>query len=104
MPAILSTIILPAVTKGPSVVSWLLVGACEGIANYLGRRTAIARLRGLDDRALGDIGLARFQIEAAVYGLILFPGRADEAMMSFAPAANSRKRQRAPTTEAAPWS
>ncbi|MCA1401129.1 hypothetical protein [Bradyrhizobium sp. BRP56] len=104
MPAILSTIILPAVTEGPSVVSWLLVGACEGIAAYLGRRTAIARLRDLDDRALWDIGLAHFQIEAAVCGLISFPRRADEAMMSFAPATNPRERQRAPTMEAAPWS
>jgi uncharacterized protein YjiS (DUF1127 family) len=104
MPAILSTIILPAVTKGPGIASRLLVGACERIAGYFSRRTAIACLHGLDDRALRDIGLARFQIEAAVYGLILFPGRADEAMSSFAPATNSRKRRRAPTMEAAPWS
>ena len=103
MPAVLSTIILPAVTKGPGLACRLLVGACEKIAGYLGRRTATACLHGLDDRALRDIGLARFQIEAAVYGLISFPGRADEAMMNFVPAANPRERRRAPTMEAAPW-
>jgi len=64
MPAILSTIVLPVVTKGPSAVR-LLSAACEGTAGYLGRRTAIACLHGLDDRALQDIGLARFQIEEA---------------------------------------
>ncbi|MGF6431234.1 DUF1127 domain-containing protein [Bradyrhizobium elkanii] len=104
MPAILSAIILPAVTKGPGAVSRLLAGACEGIADYLGRRTAIACLHGLDDRALRDIGLARSQIEAAVCGLIALSGPTDEAMMSFATATKSRKRQRAPTMEAAPWS
>jgi uncharacterized protein YjiS (DUF1127 family) len=104
MPAILSTIVLPAVTKGPGVFSRLLSAACEGIAGYLGRRTAIACLHGLDDRALQDIGLARFQIEAAVNGLIPLSGQADEGMMTFAAAANPRGRQRAPTMEAAPWS
>jgi uncharacterized protein YjiS (DUF1127 family) len=104
MPAILSTIVLPAVTKGPGVFSRLLSAACEGIADYLGRRTAIACLHGPDDRALQDIGLARFQIEAAVDGLIPLSGQADEGMMTFAAAANPRGRQRAPTMEAAPWS
>ena len=104
MPAILSTIILPAVTKGPGVFSRLLSAACEGIAGYLGRRTAIACLHDLDDRALRDIGLARSQIEPAVYGLItLFrpSGRRDDDFRgrdapTWAPA-------RA-TVEVAPWS
>jgi uncharacterized protein YjiS (DUF1127 family) len=104
MPAILSTIDLPAVTKGLSVFSRLLSAACEGIAGYLSRRTAIACLHGLDDHALRDIGLDRFQIEAAVYGLITLSGQADEGMMTFAAAMDPRERQRAPTMEVAPWS
>jgi uncharacterized protein YjiS (DUF1127 family) len=103
MPAILSAIILPAVIKGPGIVSRLLAGACERIAGYLGRRTAIACLHGIDDRALRDIGLVRSQIEAAVYGLIALSGPPDEAM-SFAPAPNPRERRRAPAMEATPWS
>jgi hypothetical protein len=95
MPAILSTIVLPAVTKGPSAFFRLLSAACEGTAGYLGRRTAIA--------CLHDIGLARFQIEEAVHGLIPLSGQ-DEGMMSFAIAMDPRRRQRAPTMEAAPWS
>ena len=75
-----------------------------GIAGYLGRRTAIACLHDRDDRALLDIGLARFQIEAAVHGLITLSGQADEGMMTFAAAMDPRGRQRAPTVEVAPWS
>ena len=41
MPAILPTIVLPAVTKGPSAFFRLLSAACEGTAGYLGRRTAM---------------------------------------------------------------
>jgi uncharacterized protein YjiS (DUF1127 family) len=104
MPAILSTIVLPAVTKGPGAFFRLLSAACEGIADYLGRRTAIACLHDLDDRALQDIGLARFQIEAAVYGLVPLSGQADEGLMNFATAIDLRVRQRAPTMEAASWS
>jgi uncharacterized protein YjiS (DUF1127 family) len=104
MAAILSTIVLPAVMKAPGVFSRLLSAACEGIAGYLGRRTAIACLHDLDDGALRDIGLARSQIEAAVYGLIPLSGQADEEMMTFATAMNPRGHQRAPTMELAPWS
>jgi uncharacterized protein YjiS (DUF1127 family) len=104
MGAILSTIVLPAAMKGPGVFSRLLSAAGEGTAGYLGRRTAIARLHGLDDRALQDIGLARFQIEAAVYGLISLSGQADEGMLTYAAAANPAVRQRGPTMEAASWS
>ena len=103
MPAILSTIVLPAGMKGPGVFSRLLNAACEGTAGYLGRRTAIACLHGLDDRALQDIGLARFQIEAAVYGLIPLSGQADQGMMTFAAAIDPRGCQRAPIGEVAPW-
>ena len=101
MPAIFSTIVLPAVTKGPGAFFRLLGAACEVTANYLGRRTAIACLHSLDDHALDDIGLARFQIEAAVYGLVPLTGRTDEGMLAYAAAANPRVRQ--PTMEAASW-
>ena len=104
MPAILSTIVLPAVTKGPSAFFRLLSAACERTAGYLGRRTAMACLHDLDDRALQDIGLARFQIEAAVYGLITPSGQADEGMKTFTAAIDPCGRQRTPTTEAASWS
>ena len=105
MPAIVSTIILPAAIKGSGIVSRLLAGACEGLAGYLGRRTAIACLHDLDDRALRDIGIGRFQIEAAVYGLITIPGQADDGMVTFAAVAmDSHGRQGAPTVEVTPWS
>jgi uncharacterized protein YjiS (DUF1127 family) len=104
MGAILSTIILPAVTKGSGVFSRLLSAFCEGIAGYLGRRTAIACLHDLDDRALRDIGLTRFQTEAAVQGLITLSSQADERMMTFAATMDPRGRQRAPTVESASWS
>ena len=104
MGATLSTIVLPAVTKGPGALSRLLSAACEGIAGYLCRRTAIACLHDLDDRALQDIGLARFQIEEAVDGLIPVSGQADQGMMTLAVAMDPRGRQRAPTVEVAPWS
>ena len=45
MPAIFSTIVLPAVTKGPGASVRLLGAACEMTADYLGRRTAIACLQ-----------------------------------------------------------
>lgn len=93
MPAIISTIVLPAVTKGPSAFVRLLGAACEVTADYLGRRIAIACLHGLDDRALDDIGLARLQIEAAVYGLVPLSGRTDEGMLAYVAAASPRVRQ-----------
>jgi uncharacterized protein YjiS (DUF1127 family) len=104
MPGILSTIVLPAVTKGPGAIFWLLSTACEGTANYLGRRTAIACLHGLDDHALRDIGLDRLQIEAAVYGRITLSGQANAGIMTYPAATSPRVRQRAQTMEAASWS
>ena len=104
MPAILSTIVLPAVAKGPGAFSRLLSASREGIAGYLGRRTAIAGLRDLDDRALRDIGLARFQVEAAVYGLITISGQADDRKLAFVAAMDPHGRQRSRTVEVAPWS
>jgi uncharacterized protein YjiS (DUF1127 family) len=72
----LSTIVQPAVTERLRAFSRRLSAYCDGIASYFVRRAAIASLRELDDRALRDIGLARSQIEAAVYGFITVSERA----------------------------
>ncbi|MHC2626126.1 uncharacterized protein YjiS (DUF1127 family) [Bradyrhizobium huanghuaihaiense] len=104
MPAIVSTIILSAAIKGSGIASRLLAGACERFSGYLGRRTAIACLHDLDDRALRDIGIRRFQIEAAVDGLITVSAQADEEVVTPAAVTISRERRRAPTLESAPWS
>ena len=55
------------------------------------------------NRELWDIGLARSQIEAAVYNLITISGHADEGMTTFAAATYPRARQRTPTVEISPW-
>jgi uncharacterized protein YjiS (DUF1127 family) len=74
-----STIDRPAVTNRSGTFA-RLVGACwDAVAGYFVRRSAIATLRELDDRALQDIGIARCQIEAAVQGFILLP---DQGRMS----------------------
>ena len=70
MPETLSTLVRPAVTKRPGAFSRLLSAYCEGIVGYFVRRSAVASLRELDDRALRDIGLVRSQIEGAVCGFI----------------------------------
>ena len=104
MPAVLSAIVLPVVTKGTSAFFRLLSATCEGSAGYLGRRTASACLHGLDDRALQDIGLSRFQIEAAVHGLVPLSSQPDRGMMTSATAIERRGHRRTPTLEAASWS
>jgi len=53
----------------------LLGSWANGLVVYWARREAIKVLRGMDDRALRDIGIARSQIEAAVGGA-LNPGMA----------------------------
>jgi uncharacterized protein YjiS (DUF1127 family) len=72
----LSTIIRPAATKRPGAYLRFFNACCEGVADYFARRTAIATLRELDDRALRDIGLERSQIEAAVHGFIALSDQA----------------------------
>ena len=104
MPAVVSTIILPAAIKGAGTASRLLTGACERFAGHLDRRTAIACLQDLDDRALRDIGIRRFQIEAAVDDLFTFSAQADEDIVTAAVVAISRERRRGPTLESPPWS
>jgi uncharacterized protein YjiS (DUF1127 family) len=73
MSATLVTIARPAAAKRPGRIAPLFVAAWDVVAGYFVRRTAIATLRELDDRALRDIGIARSQIEAAVQGLIALP-------------------------------
>ena len=75
MSATLSTIIRPAATKKPGAYLRFFSACCEGVADYFARRTAIATLRELDDRALRDIG-ERSQIEAAVCGFIALSDQA----------------------------
>ena len=49
----------------------------------------------LDDRALEDIRLLRFQIEAAVYGLMPLSGQTDEGPLAFAAEVSPRGARRA---------
>jgi uncharacterized protein YjiS (DUF1127 family) len=76
MSATLATIVWPEVTKRANAFTQIFSACWDGFARYLVSRAAIATLHGLDDRALRDIGLARSQIEAAVYGFITLPDRA----------------------------
>ena len=73
MSASISVVARPAVAKRPATVFRICLAAWDRLAGYVVRRSAIATLRELDDRALSDIGIARNQIEAAVHGLIPFP-------------------------------
>lgn len=74
MSTTLPTIVPPEATKS-SGASLRITAYWEKIARYFVRRAAIARLRELDDDALGDIGLGRSEIEAAAYGLMTAPNR-----------------------------
>jgi uncharacterized protein YjiS (DUF1127 family) len=73
MSATLVTIARPAAAKRRITVSRICAACWDAMSGYFVRRTAIATLRELDDRALRDIGIARSQIEAAVEGLIALP-------------------------------
>jgi uncharacterized protein YjiS (DUF1127 family) len=75
MSATLVTIIRPAPAKRPAIVSRICLACWDALAGHVVRRSAIATLRELDDRALADIGIARSQIEAAVHGLVALPGQ-----------------------------
>ena len=74
MSATLVTTARPTAAKRPGRIE-LFVAAWDVVAGYVVRRTAIATLRELDDRALRDIGIARSQIEAAVQGLVPLRGQ-----------------------------
>ncbi len=69
MSATFSAIARPAIAKRPATVLRICGAAWDAVSGYVVRRSAIATLRELDDRALSDIGIARSQIEAAVHGL-----------------------------------
>jgi uncharacterized protein YjiS (DUF1127 family) len=74
MSATLSTLLQSPVTVRPGRYVWQLCQAWVGdIVHYFVRRAALKHLRQLNDRELRDIGLARGQIEAAVYGFITRP-------------------------------
>jgi uncharacterized protein YjiS (DUF1127 family) len=74
MSATLSTLFQPAVTVRPGrYVRRLFHVWARDIANYVARRADLKKLRELSDRELRDIGLARGQIEAAVYGFVSRP-------------------------------
>jgi uncharacterized protein YjiS (DUF1127 family) len=73
MSATVSAVSQPAVAKWPAILSRICLATWDAVAGYFVRRSAIATLRELDDRALCDIGIARSQIEAAVQGLISLP-------------------------------
>jgi uncharacterized protein YjiS (DUF1127 family) len=76
MSAMLSTLFQPAVTVRPGrYVRRLFHAWARDIAQYFVRRAALKRLHELNDRELRDIGLARGEIEAAVYGFVTRPDR-----------------------------
>jgi uncharacterized protein YjiS (DUF1127 family) len=73
MSATLATIVRPEVAKRANAFAHIFSACWDGIARHFVRRTAIATLHELDDRALRDIGIGRSQIEAAVHGFITIP-------------------------------
>lgn len=75
MSASLAAIVRPQAASRTNTFSRLVVAFWEAITGYFVRRTAIATLRELDDRALRDIGIVRPQIEAAVQGFVTLPDR-----------------------------
>jgi uncharacterized protein YjiS (DUF1127 family) len=76
MSVTLVTIARPAAAKRPASFFRFCVAVWDAVSGYFLRRSAIATLRELDDRALRDIGIARSQIEGAVHGFISLPDRA----------------------------
>jgi uncharacterized protein YjiS (DUF1127 family) len=72
MSATLVTIGRPAAAERPAI-SRMCVACWDAVSGYFVRRSAIATLRELDDRALRDIGIVRSQIEPAVHGFISLP-------------------------------
>ena len=104
MSATLSTILRPAFTRRSGSFSRLLSACCDEIMRYLINRAAIATLRGFDDRALRDIGIARCQIEAAVYGFTTLPEQDAVRTSSAATGLRADGRPRAPAVEAVTWS
>jgi uncharacterized protein YjiS (DUF1127 family) len=76
MSAIFSTSLHPEETKTPATGPRIFKNLWARIARYPVRRAAVAHLREVDNDALGDIGLAPSEIEAAVYGRMTGPSQA----------------------------
>jgi len=96
---------LSTIVRTADALSGLLIAYCDKIAARFVRRTAIACLRGLDDRALRDIGLARSQIEMAVCRFVTPSGQTSDAMMeSAAVPIHARTDDRRSNRGGAPWS
>ena len=70
MSATAITTVRPAIAKRPGTISRICVACWDAVAGCVVRRSAVATLRELDDRALADIGISRSQIEAAVHGFV----------------------------------
>ena len=78
MSATPSTIFRPApVGRTSRSIRRLLHASARDIARWFARRAALKSLREYSDRELLDIGLARSQIEAAIYGSLSRPGRGE---------------------------
>lgn len=73
MSASLVTVARAATANRPGALFRICLACWDAVSGYVVRRSAIATLRELDDRALRDIGIARSQIEAAVHGLMALP-------------------------------
>lgn len=75
MSATFATIVRPEATNRTSAFYRVVLACWGATTGYFLRRSAIATLRELDDRALQDIGIVRPQIEAAVRGFVTLPDR-----------------------------
>ena len=70
---------IPAMAARPAIrstlggLAGLLGNLVNGVVAYWVRRQAVKSLLELDDRALSDLGIYRFQIETAVYGGVMNP-------------------------------
>jgi uncharacterized protein YjiS (DUF1127 family) len=60
----------PAISRSSGGLARRIEGWAYALITHWDRRVAIKTLRGLDDRALRDIGIVRSQIEAAVDGAL----------------------------------
>jgi uncharacterized protein YjiS (DUF1127 family) len=76
MSATLINVAPTGVARRPAIVSRICLACWDAVSGYFVRRSAIATLSELDDRALRDIGIVRSQIEAAVRGFIPLSDRA----------------------------
>ena len=95
---------LSTIVRTADALSGLLSAYCDKIAARFVRRTAIACLRELDDRALRDIGLARSEIETAVCGFVTPSGPTGDVMEAAAVPVHARTSDRRSNRGGDPWS